>query len=397
MPKSSHLGIYLGLGLFCLLLVGYFLYAGDFVTASDYTVPIYGSLGATTSLEKIEIKKRVHLATPEPVKAIYMTSWVASTPSLRNRVVNLIKDTEINAVVIDVKDDTGKVSFMTDNQIITKIGSTENRIRDLATIIEDLHEEDIYVIARIATFQDPYLAKVRPDLAVLRSGDGAVWKDRKGLSWVDPGAEEVWAYVAEIAKEAHELGFDEINFDYIRFPSDGDLRNLTYPHSNLASTTRSAVIKNFFSYIDKTLEPLGVPLSADLFGMTTTTFDDMNIGQIFENALPYFDYVSPMIYPSHYPPHFNGYADPNEAPYEIIKYVMDSAVKRAIAASSSPDKIRPWLQDFDYPVTYTVADVKAQKQAVYDAGLTSWLMWDPSNTYTREAYDSATLIKPVSN
>ena len=394
MSKSSHLGLYLGLGLFCLVVAGYVFYAGDFVTASDYKVPVYGNTGSTgpAVVEKVEVKPATHLSTPKPVKAIYMTSWVASTPSLRAHVIKLIKDTEVNTVIIDVKDDTGKVAFTTDNPIIAKVGSSENRIRDLAGIIADLHQDNIYVIARIATFQDPYLAKTRPDLAVLKAVDGSVWKDRKGLSWVDPGAKEVWAYVTTVGKEAYALGFDEINFDYVRFPSDGDLRNLTYPHSNLASTTRSVVIKNFFSYVRDTLGPLKVPLSADLFGMTTTASDDMNIGQIFENALPYFDYVSPMVYPSHYPPHFNGYADPNKAPYEVVKYAMDSAVKRAVAASSSPDKIRPWLQDFDYPVTYTAADVKAQKQAVYDAGLDSWLMWDPSNTYTRTAYDSETVV-----
>lgn len=361
----------------------------SFAKTDSDVVPMYGDKVTSAVASALPTKKAVtRLTTPEPLKAVYMTSWVASTPSLRNRLIEFIKTTEVNAVIIDIKDDTGKIAFMTNNPKLVKVGSPENRIKDLPGIIEELHKDNIYVIARIAVFQDPYLAQSRPDLAVVRSSDGKVWKDRKGLSWVDAGSHEVWEYIAEVAREAHRLGFDEINFDYIRFPSDGDLSNLQYPHSHLETTTKPEVIKSFFAYLRKELDSLNIPLSADIFGMTTTAVDDMNIGQIFENTLPYFDYVAPMVYPSHYPPNFHGYADPNEVPYEIIKYVMDEAVQRAKLASTSPSKIRPWLQDFDYPVPYSAADVRAQKQATYDAGLSSWMMWDPSNKYTPAAYDA---------
>ena len=145
------------------------------------------------------------------------------------------------------------------------------------------------------------------------------------------------------------------------------------------------VIRSFFSFLEENLRPTGVFLSADLFGMTTTNKDDLNIGQVLEYALPYFDYIDPMVYPSHYPPNFNGYADPNKYPYEVVKFSMDKAVARAIAASTTPDKLRPWLQDFDYGGNYDIAEVKAQIKATYDSGLDSWMLWSPSNVYTRGA------------
>jgi hypothetical protein len=354
-------------------------------------IPVYGNIASVgvTGSETVSvpvIEKIEHIKTPKPVKALYMTSWVASTPSLRTRVIDLVKETEANAIMIDIKDETGRVTFVPNNKLLNEIGSPENRIRDLRELIAELHKDNIYVIGRIAVFQDPYLAKVRPQWAVKRASDGGVWKDRKGISWVDAGSKEVWDYIIEIAREVEKVGFDEINFDYVRFPTDGAMSDLAYPVSDFSVKSKPDTLEGFFVYLNKNVG-VEVPISADLFGMTTTAQDDMGIGQVFEKALPYFDYVAPMIYPSHYPPGFNGYPDPNAVPYEIIKYVTDSAVTRIKNASSSVDKLRPWLQDFDYPVEYSAEDVRAQKKALYDAGVHSWMMWDPSNKYTREAYD----------
>jgi len=207
-----------------------------------------------------------------------------------------------------------------------------------------------------------------------------VWKDGKGISWLDPGATEVWDYLVEIGREAHRIGFDELNFDYIRFPSDGNMNDIAYPYSK--DRPKPLVIKDFNAYIREKLGSTGAVLSADLFGMTTTNKDDLNIGQVLENAFPYFDYIAPMVYPSHYPAGFNGYKNPAQKPYEIIKYSMDKAVARAITATTSPLKLRPWLQDFSLGAVYTPEMVRAQIQATYDAGLTSWLLWNASNRYT---------------
>jgi hypothetical protein len=343
---------------------------------------------------KEEIEEEVfiatHLGTPKSVKAIYMTSWVAGTPDFRNQLIKLIDETEINAIVIDIKDYSGKIAFEVRNPYLKKIGSQEIRIPDMREFIKLLHDKDIYIIGRISVFQDPHLVGKRPDLAVKRESDGEVWKDYKNISWLDAGSQEVWDYMVALGKESYANGFDELNFDYIRFPSDGNMNDIYYPFSEevvLADPDygKAKVIRDFFAYLHAGLKDSGAILSADLFGMVTTNPDDLNVGQVLEYAEPYFDYIAPMVYPSHYPRGFNGWQNPNHYPYEIVKYSMDSAVKRMIAASSTPAKLRPWLQDFDYGGNYDVAEVRAQIQAVYDSGLTSWMLWDAANIYTREA------------
>lgn len=335
-----------------------------------------------------------HVPTPAPVRAVYMTSWVAGTKSLRAHVVSLIDTTELNAVVIDIKDYSGHVAFPVNDTTVSKYGASENRFPDVREFLGELHKKGIYVIGRITVFQDPFLAKARPDLAVKKESDKSVlWKDYKGLSYIDPGAEEGWKYIAAIARASYALGFDELNFDYIRFPSDGNMRDIYFPWSEVriskdVSLGKATVLRDFFRFLRASLSDIhdkGAALSADLFGMTTTNADDLNIGQILEYAEPSFDYIAPMVYPSHYPPGFHGFVNPNEHAYEVVKFSMDRAVLRLLAASSTPNKLRPWLQDFNYGGTYDAAKVRAQMQAVYDAGLSSWMLWDPSNKYTRGA------------
>lgn len=324
-----------------------------------------------------------HVKTPEAVRAIYMSSWVAATPSMRARIVKLVDETELNAIVLDVKDYTGKIAFKVSNPELAKFGSSENRIRDIHEFLAELHEKGIYVIGRIAVFQDPYYVARRPDLAVLRS-DGGVWADRKGAVWVDPGARPMWDYTAAIAREAYAVGFDEANFDYVRFPSDGNMQDTVFPVSR--SRPKREVIKEFWTELNWEMRKAGIPSSADVFGMTTTAADDMNIGQVFEDALANFDYVAPMIYPSHYPSGFEGIANPAARPYDIIRHATLSAVERARAASSTPAKLRPWLQDFDLGAEYGAEEVKAQILALGELGVHSWMVWDPSNVYTEGAY-----------
>jgi len=202
----------------------------------------------------------------------------------------------------------------------------------------------------------------------------------------------VWDYTVALARESYNIGFDELNFDYIRFPSDGNMQDIYFPFSENDIITdpdfgKAKVIKSFFAYLDEGLSDTGAVLSADLFGMTTTNKDDLNIGQLIEDADSHFEYIAPMVYPSHYPPTFNGYQNPALMPYEVVKFSMEEGIKRLIAASSTPLKLRPWLQDFDLGAIYDEEKVRAQKQAVYDAGLTSWMLWDPAVQYTRSALD----------
>lgn len=328
-----------------------------------------------------------YLPTPKPVKALYLTSWAAGNTNLYDHVIGLVDHTEANAVVIDVKDYTGRIAFAVDNAKLKNSGVVEERIPNIKELIAGLHKKNIYVIGRISTFQDSFLITGRPDLAVKKASDKNVWRDRKGVAWLDPGSKEVWDYVVTIAKESHAVGFDELNFDYIRFPSDGNIADLAYDFYDPKAKTKAEQLTEFFKYLRQELDPLEVPLSADLFGMVTSNKDDLGIGQVLENALPYFDYVSPMVYPSHYPATWGGFKKPAEKPYEVVKLAMDLGVARAKAASQSADKIRPWLQDFDLGAIYTADMVKAQMKAVYDSGLDSWMLWDPANKYTAEALE----------
>lgn len=327
-----------------------------------------------------------HIKTPNEVRGIYMTSWVASSDNIKNSLIKIAEDTEVNSIIVDIKDYTGKIAFLMDDSKVKEYNSSENRIKDIKGFVKELHDKNIYIIGRIAVFQDPLLYKARPDLYVKKKNGIGVWKDYKGAMWFDPCSKEVWEYVIAVAREAESIGFDELNFDYIRFPSDGNMNDIKYDHCDNA-LSKAELLENFFYNLKNGLVDLSIPLSADLFGMTATNYDDLNIGQILERAEPYFDYISPMVYPSHYPKNYNGFANPATKPYEVIKLAMDTASKRLIIASSSPVKLRPWLQDFDLGANYDAVMIRKEKQAVYDAGLNSWLMWSPSNKYTIGAFD----------
>ncbi len=339
------------------------------------------STEATSTPAVPKPREVTHIKTPDAVKGIYMTACVASTRDWRESMRKLIEDTELNAVVIDIKDSTGSVSFGDYD------GGSGCKVKDMQDFIDKLHAGNIYVIGRISVFQDPLITKLHPEWAVKKYSDGGIWKDRKGLGFVDVGATKYWDYIVQMAKDAHNIGFDEINFDYIRYPSDGNMKDA---HFTLSGTsTKPAMLKNFFEYLNINLKPTGVVMSADLFGMTTTNTDDLNIGQVIENAFPYFDFIAPMVYPSHYPNGFNGWADPNKIPYDIVHFSMSRAMERLKFyndnIASTTVEFRPWLQDNDYPVPYTAEMVRAQIKATYDSGIDSWMLWDAGNTYTKSA------------
>jgi len=193
-----------------------------------------------------------------------------------------------------------------------------------------------------------------------------------------------------LSRASERAGFDELNYDYIRFPSDGNMADIVFSHSG--EKNKADVLDSFFSYLRAELKggenALLVPLSADVFGMTTTNTDDLGIGQVLERIDKHFDYIAPMVYPSHYPPTFLGFKNPADHPYEVIKFAMEAAVLRLAAPTSTPTKLRPWIQDFDLGATYDEPMIRAQKKAVYDSGLQSWLSWDPANRYTSEGYDN---------
>ena len=382
-----------------------------------YSVPTVASTTASVASTEPAVPAVAHLQTPVPLKAIYMTQCVVGTPSFRDSLVRFIDGTELNAVVIDIKDFSGGIAFPSDNPALAWAVSKKCGAGDMAAFVKILHEKGIYVIGRITVFQDPLYTARHPEHAVQKAG-GGVWQDHKGLSFVDIGARDFWDYIVELSKESYAIGFDELNYDYIRYPSDGPMSEAVYTLSD--GKTKPEMLELFFQYMTPHVRATGAVISADFFGMTSTNEDDLNIGQVLERALPYFDFVDPMVYPSHYPKNFHGYANPNEHPYDIVRFAMDTAVVRAVATTTtvaalahSPimraevvpahdgiattsrqvatgvyekqayptSKIRPWLQSFDYPVTYTREMVAAQIQATFDAGLDSYLFWDAANKY----------------
>ncbi len=352
-----------------------------------YVASAQGEATSTPAIPPEPVFVVTHVPMPESVKAIYMTSWVAGTKSLREKLVKLIDETEVNAVVIDVKDYTGRIVFPVQDPYLKEIGAEEVRVRDMKEFIGVLHEKGVYVIGRISSFQDQYLTEKRPELAVRRASDDGIWKDRKGISWLDAGSREVWDYLVAVGKESYRAGFDELNFDYIRFPSDGNMKDIAYRFYDESTMTKADQMKEFFAYLHGELSGTGPVLSADFFGLTSSATGDLGIGQILENAAPYFDAIAPMVYPSHYASGFNNLKNPADHPYEVIFSEMQKASEKLTAASSTPAKLRPWLQDFNLGATYTGDMIQKQKQAVYDAGLTSWMIWSPSNVYTKGGLD----------
>lgn len=390
-----------------------FIFAGYSSLPAFFALSYVGpALSVGEETKKPETPKVAHLPRPKPLKAIYMSQCVVGTPSFRDSLVEFIDTTELNAVVIDIRDFTGKIAFPTENPALTGMVSDECGARDMRSFIERLHEKNIYVIGRITTFQNPYYTSLYPEQAVQKKSGpprqdgqveaGGVWKDRKGLAFVDVGAKPYWDSVVELGKESYAIGFDELNFDYIRFPSDGNMAEADYTWSK--GKSKEQALEEFYLYLTEKLRPTGAVLSADLFGYVTVHEDGLGIGQILERALPYFDYIYPMTYPSHYNSGFAGVKDVNSDPYAIIYHSLVPAVKRQLATTTTlvsmaytpiastspqlyqkpayPSKVVPWLQDFDYPVEYTPAMVKAQIQATYDSGVDSWIFWDAGNKYS---------------
>jgi len=360
--------------------------------------------------EDIENQKSL-VNLPSEIKAVYMTSWSSGSEKKTDYLIKLIKETELNAVVIDIKDFSGYITYDIKNSDVEKYGAKQIRTLKINSLIKKFHDENIYVIARITIFQDPILAKAHPEWAIhsktkcqssninCQMLSSTLWLDHKGLAWMDPAAKEVWDYNVAIGKDALNRGFDELNFDYIRFASDGFIGDMGFPVWN-EIIPKQEVIKNFFKYLREQFSD--AKISADLFGQATIDKNDLGIGQIIEDAYAYFDYICPMVYPSHYAKMFLGYKNPANYPYEVVKYSMDSALQKignwkleignSLAINKSP-KLRPWLQDFDLGADYDAKKVKKQIQGVYDSAsstpesINGWMLWSPSNVYTREALE----------
>jgi hypothetical protein len=333
-----------------------------------------------------------HLSVPETVKGIYVTSDAYGEKRLFDKLLSLVGRTELNSMVIDLKDSRGALAFDTDHPDLEPYAAKRRPLGELSSVAENLHAEGIYVIARIPVFQDRHYAEARTELTVKRSG-GGIWRDRRGIPWLDPSSQEVWKYNVEIASAAWLAGFDEIQFDYIRFPSDGDLSTLRYDFYD-KSKTKYEAMGEFFEYLDKELrQKLGARISVDLFGLVMWQHEyDLGIGQRLREAMPRFDWISPMVYPSHYASGFQGFANPALYPYEVVRDNMARGQKlreqmAAEGGGAALAKFRPWLQDFDLGADYGADRVRAQIRASMEEGASGWLLWNAGNVYTESALE----------
>ncbi len=323
---------------------------------------------------------------PVYARGIYISSWTASENERVDELIDFILRTELNAIVIDIKDSGGRIAYASRISQAEEWGTRETRIKNLEELLHKFQNHGIYTIARIAVFQDLTLAEKRPDLALKDRRNGRIWRNYAGLSWVDPASEEVWEYNTALAREALERGFNEVNFDYVRFPSDGSLQNISYPIWD-GQTPKYDVICGFFAFQAQKLAGVG-PRSVDLFGMTfwhAGTDYDMNIGQRLADAIPYFDYICPMLYPSHFPDNFENMANPAEYPYEVILASLEKAESLFLNQEGQrikKPKVRPWLQAFDIGAKYTSEMILKQKQAVKDGDGYGWLLWNARNIYS---------------
>jgi hypothetical protein len=323
------------------------------------------------------------VARPEHVKALYLNAWAAGSTKKLGKLIDMADKTEVNAFVIDVKE-AGEISYKSKVKLANEIGATREYIRNVSRLLDTLRAHNIYPIARIVVFKDPVLAEAKPELAV-KTKEGTVWKDNKGKAWVDTYNKKVWDYNIELAREAINLGFSEVQWDYIRF-TDAPMSyraRAVYPAA--AGRTRQAAVREFMLHSKEKLADLNVPITADVFGLTVSTKGDMGIGQEWEQMIDAVDVILPMVYPSHYIPGNYGLSAPNSYPYRVIYRSMQDAIERS-KPFAKPAIIRPWLQAFTLgPPKYGPAHVRAQIQAVYDVGLKEWVLWSPGSNYDMAA------------
>ena len=364
------------------------------------------------------------------LKGIYVTGAMAGTSNMDN-LIALVDRTELNTMVIDVKNDEGRVVYDMDSAFVREIGAVKEYVSDMPGLIRKCKEHGIYLIARIVAFKDPFLAENRQDLA-LTDKNGNIFRDKSGLAWVNPYKREVWDYLLEIARQAASVGFDEIQFDYIRFSTDAGMSKVDFGEDALEQD-KEDVITEFTIYAAQELHDMGVPLSADVYGVIIDSKLDASIvGQNYYEMAKHLDYISPMVYPSHYGPGNLGLAVPDAQPYETIfrsmktsrkvlagmgreaedmqvsgndisgNSISGNSISENSASGNSMDAadpkdlvpnqeiradVRPWLQDFTATwvkghIRYGPEEIRAQIQAVYDAGYEEWILWNASNRYT---------------
>lgn len=309
------------------------------------------------------------------VKGVYVSTETSRDSLKIASLVEFIDTTELNSVVLDIQDD-GVLIW--------------ERNPRISSLISHLHEKNIYVIGRIVVWKNTLYVRKNPYSAIKNINEG-LWEDGSGSYWIDPAYQPYWDDFLKIVKRAVEIGFDEINLDYIRFPTGKNLKNIYYPYSK--EKGKGEILKEFFKFFRDAIDSinferkLNIPISIDIFGIACFREEGDGTGQRLKDIAEFFDWIMPMPYPSHYSRGWFGFENPAEHPYEVVYKTLISAKKILDTLENSRARLRPWLQDFHMGAYYDEKKIRAQKQAVYDAKVEGWVLWNINNRYTKKALD----------
>ncbi|MEX1186011.1 MAG: putative glycoside hydrolase [Gemmatimonadaceae bacterium] len=314
-----------------------------------------------------------------PIRGLYLNRFSVQSSTKLRKLIALADSTEINAFVIDIKDEFG-LNFVSSDPMLRKNAGTMTKAVNLKAWVDSMRAHGILPIARIVVFKDSVASRMNPTHTI-RKTDGSPWRDREGLTWVNPYSNEIWEYNFRVGDEAIKMGFGEIQFDYIRFPEPyKSLPQQVFPGSN--NRTKPQVLAEFLGAARARYARSGIRTTADIFGLVTTVHGALEIGQQWEPIAKVTDVVLPMVYPSHYPRGAFGIARPNAEPYRIIHWAISRARERNAALGITGEHVRPWLQAFSLgQPKYGPEHIRAQKQAVYDSGFDGWVLWHPGSNY----------------
>jgi hypothetical protein len=316
---------------------------------------------------------------PTIVRALYVNRWATQSHRRMAKLIAAADSTEINALVLDMKDEFG-LNYKTQNPEFKKNAGSASTA-NVAALLDTLKKHNILAIARIVVFKDSVTARVHPDWTI-RKADGSIWRDKKGIAWVNPYHKELWDYNIGVAEELVKMGFGEVQFDYIRFPEPyPSLPKQVFPEAG--DLSKPQALADYLKEAKTRLNKLGVRSTADIFGLVTTVNGALEVGQDWEKVSPNVDVVLPMVYPSHYPHGELGIARPNAEPYKVIVTAISRAHERDKKLGiTEKEHVRPWLQAFTLgKPAYGAEELEAEKKAVYDSGYDGWVMWNPGSIY----------------
>ena len=343
-----------------------------------------GKLNIFSQSNNSEIKsanKPVHM------RAIHLSSWLTGSKKFREKLEPLLSESKINALVIAIKEYEGEV-YIKGVPMADKLQTYVGAIPDLESYLQHLKSKKIYTIARIVVFKDDKIPRINPELAVINP-ENALWKDTRGTTWINPYNKTAWEYIFSIASRCAQIGFDEIQFDYIRYPSDGNIRECRYGVKH----TSTSSVNNLTDFLKEAYTRLktnfNINISIDTFGLTTSVTHDMGIGQNMIEMNKYTDFICPMVYPSHYRKGEYGIPDPDTEPYLTVFTSLNDAKKRL---GADYKKLRPYYQDFSIRHRYKTEEVLAQIQAGYDNNIYDWTLWNARGAYHTEIFDMDKVI-----